>query len=62
MARSESTDRINDVAGILAEGLQRLLARQSSDKAADGGEISLQVSPDQSGRPISIEEVPTDGG
>jgi hypothetical protein len=44
-----SNDRIAEVAGILAVGLQRLTARQSSDLSADRGESSLHISPDQSG-------------
>lgn len=46
-------ERIAEVATILAEGLQRVLARQSSTKAPENGESSLHLLPDQSGgRPI----------
>jgi hypothetical protein len=47
------TERIAEVAAILAVGLQRVLARQSSEKAPGNGESSLHFSPTQSGgRPI----------
>jgi hypothetical protein len=49
-----------EIAEILALGLQRVLARQSSDLSADRGESSLHIPPDQSGDgpPISNSENP----
>jgi hypothetical protein len=44
-----SIDRLTEIADILALGLQRLTARQSSDLSVDRGESSLHISPDQSG-------------
>lgn len=44
-----SIDRLTEIADILALGLQRLTARQSSDLSADRGESSLHISPDQGG-------------
>jgi hypothetical protein len=50
---SNPDERIAEVAAILADGLQRVLARQSSAKALGNGESSLPFLPDQSGgRPI----------
>ena len=43
------TDRLDEVAELLAAGLQRLLARQSSGELRLFGESSLHLSPDQSG-------------
>jgi hypothetical protein len=42
------TDRFNEVAELLAVGLQRLLMRQSSGELRLFGESSLHLSPDQS--------------
>ena len=50
--------RLNEVAAILAAGLQRLLARQSTQQSADFGEGSLDCAGDQSGH----ANVLTDGG
>jgi hypothetical protein len=49
--------RLAEVAGILAVGLQRLIARQSSELLADCGDSPLHISPDQSGGepPLSPE-------
>jgi hypothetical protein len=49
-------ERIAELAAILAEGLQRVLARQSSGNSTEDGESSLHISPDQSGHPISTAE------
>jgi hypothetical protein len=56
----EETDHLIEIAEILALGLQRLIARQSSDLSADGGESSLHFVPDQSGvgSPILFTENP----
>jgi hypothetical protein len=58
---TKTQERITEVATILAEGLQRALARQSSGKAPESGESSLHISPDQSGHPTSIREKAADG-
>jgi hypothetical protein len=43
-------ERLSEIAEILAAGLMRLRARQSSHLSADGGESSLHFPPDESGR------------
>jgi hypothetical protein len=55
--REKPNDRLAEVAVILALGLQRLTARQSSELSADPGESSLHFTPDQSGHanPVSPE-------
>ena len=45
----DASDRISEIAEILAAGLTRLEARKSSRKPAEFGESSLHFSPDQSG-------------
>ena len=45
----EDSERISEIAEILAAGLTRLSARKSSQKSAEFGESSLHFSPDQSG-------------
>jgi hypothetical protein len=51
MGTSDSDDgeRIAEVGAILALGLQRLFAPQSSRELPAPGESSLHISPDQSG-------------
>ena len=46
--RLTSDERLAEIADILAAGLQRLLARQSTRKSADSGESSLDISTDRS--------------
>jgi hypothetical protein len=41
--------RLDEIAEILAAGLSRLLARQSSPQSADRGDSSLDCAADQSG-------------
>lgn len=48
------SERLDEIAEILAVGLQRLLARKSSGKSADFGESSLHISPEQSGHPEGL--------
>jgi hypothetical protein len=43
------TDRLDEIADILAAGLMRLRARKSSALSRDCGESSLDYSPDQRG-------------
>ena len=42
-------DRLDEIADILAAGLMRLRAGKSSALSRDGGESSLDYSPDQRG-------------
>jgi hypothetical protein len=44
-----STERLAEIAQILATGLIRLRARKSSPLSRDDGESSLDFSPDQRG-------------
>jgi hypothetical protein len=46
---ARKAERLAEIPAILAEGLQRALARQSTQKSTEGGESSLPISPDQSG-------------
>jgi hypothetical protein len=43
------TDRLSEIAEILAAGLTRLADRKSSRKSMEIGESSLHFTPDQSG-------------
>lgn len=56
--RLNGNERLSEFAGILAAGLVRLRARQSSALSADFGESSLDCADDQSGH----ANVLTDGG
>jgi hypothetical protein len=47
-------ERLDEVAEILAAGLSRLVARQSSRLSADVGESSLDCPADQSGHPNAL--------
>lgn len=47
-------ERLDEVAEILATGLSRLIARQSSRLSADAGESSLDCAADQSGHPNAL--------
>ena len=51
---SDPTNHLTEIAEILALGLQRLIARQSSDLSADDGDSSLHFVPDQSGDAASF--------
>jgi hypothetical protein len=42
-------ERFVELAEIMAAGLQRVMARQSSQNLASAGESSLHILPDQSG-------------
>jgi hypothetical protein len=46
---SETAAQLKEIADILALGLQRFLAQQSSRELPYDGESSLHISPDQSG-------------
>jgi hypothetical protein len=48
LANCSTTDHLDEVADVLAAGLQRLLTRQSSGELSFVGESSLHLSPDQS--------------
>jgi hypothetical protein len=45
----DASERLSEIAEILAVGLTRLEARKSSRKPTEFGESSLHFSPDQSG-------------
>jgi hypothetical protein len=45
----DETERLAEIAKILAAGISRLEARKSSRKSADFGESSLHFTPAQSG-------------
>ena len=47
--RMTGAERLSEVAELLALGLVRLKARQSSEVSGDLGEISLDCSPGESG-------------
>jgi hypothetical protein len=51
----EVTERLAQIASILALGLMRLQARKSSRIGPDRGESSLHFSPAESGDPARIE-------
>ena len=54
----ELPERIAEIARLMANGLQRLRARQSSRELRPFGESSLHISPDQSGdAPPSSAEI-----
>lgn len=48
-------DRLSEIAELLALGVMRLRARQSSDLSAHAGESSLHFPPDQSGSASPID-------
>jgi hypothetical protein len=54
---SQNLEHLTEIAEILALGLQRLIARQSSELSADSGESSLHYDASQSGHagPLSPE-------
>jgi hypothetical protein len=57
---AEGSQRLSEIAEILAAGLSRLVARKSSRKTAETGESSLHFTPDRSGDapPCSAEVFP----
>jgi hypothetical protein len=59
-AEPDASERLSEIADILAAGLSRLEARKSSRKSAETGESSLHFTPDQSsgGPPCSAEVSP----
>jgi hypothetical protein len=46
-----AAERLDEIADILAAGLSRFLARQSSPQSADRGDSSLDCAAQQSGHP-----------
>jgi hypothetical protein len=54
---SQNLEHLTEIAEILTLGLQRLIARQSSELSADSGESSLHYDASQSGHaaPVSPE-------
>jgi hypothetical protein len=53
--QSETSERFAELAAILATGLQRIFAAQSSAASKDFGESSLHSSPAQSGDALVSE-------
>ena len=49
-----AAERLDEIADLLAAGLIRLRARKSSALSRDGGESSLDFSPDQRGH-VSVQ-------
>jgi hypothetical protein len=56
MAAHSSDEYLAEIAEILATGLMRLRARKSSRISADGGERSVDFTPDQSGHAIGVSQ------
>jgi hypothetical protein len=54
-------DRLCETAELLAVGLQRALARKSSEVYRSIGESSLHIPPDQSADPTSVDRRISDG-
>jgi hypothetical protein len=54
-------NRLAEIAEILAIGLQRALARKSSEVCADCGESSLHILPGQSVHPTPVDRRTPDG-
>jgi hypothetical protein len=61
IAGLDCTDHVAELAEILALGLQRALARKSSEVRADGGESSLHILPGQSVHPNPMDRRTSDG-
>lgn len=59
--RSEASERVAEIAEILAAGLMRVLAPKSSPISADTGESSLHLSPPESGHRTPIIRRTSDG-
>ena len=57
-----ASERLDEVAYILAGGLQRLHARQSSALPADSGDSSLDCAADQSGHANALNDGGRRGG
>ena len=51
-----AAERLDEIADLLAAGLMRLRARQSSPLSPDSGESSLDFSPDQSGHADALRD------
>jgi hypothetical protein len=56
-----STERLSEIANILAAGLMRLVARKSSPIFADTGDSSLDFSATESGHPTPAKRRISDG-
>jgi hypothetical protein len=56
----DASQRLSEIAEILAAGVGRLLAQKSSRKSVETGESSLHFTPHQSGDapPCSAENLP----
>jgi hypothetical protein len=58
---SAATERIAEIAEILAVGLMRVMARKSSGYSTDTGESSLHISARQSSHPTPMDRRMADG-
>jgi hypothetical protein len=56
-----TSERLNEIAQILASGLTRMYMRQSSELSGEFGESSLHISPDQSGHSTAENRRMADG-
>ena len=56
-----STERLSEIAEILAAGLMRLMARKSSQISTDTGDVSLDFSATESAHPTSVDRRISDG-
>jgi len=54
-------DRITEIAELLALGLSRIQARKASGLIDHTGDVSLDISPDQSGHAAPLEGRTADG-
>jgi hypothetical protein len=52
---SQTNEHLGEIAEILAAGLQRALARKSSEVSANTGESSLHILPGQSVHPTPMD-------
>lgn len=57
----DASDRLGEIAEILAAGLIRLQQRKSSPLSHDGGESSLDFPVDQRGHPTPVDRRTVDG-
>ena len=61
VASLSTPERLAEIAKILAAGLMRLRARQSTPLSPARGESSLDIPPDQSGHPTPKDRRMSDG-
>jgi hypothetical protein len=59
--QKKSSSSSSELGEILAAGVSRMLARQSSEKSSDTGEFSLDIPVPQSGHPAPEDWRMSDG-